>query len=333
MRIILLGLALCFLVQPGQAQEKPVFAFLNPDYPVNFGPYDPGKVSIVQEELVKNFKASQTLSYVEIGEVADAYGMITELSFLLEAEIDEGRDADEAFEMLALEIFETNTALVGKLRGLSAQEMTEVPLLQQIDFLVFPTLSSYKSASITNFLGQGAVVLEMNFFNINTRQVYSTVVGGPAIIDSTNAQQILKQLAADAVLSLEQTYQFEDPKAFKVLNEVRFLDIDLTAREVPGTVGIFTKVMGVGLTAYAAANLLGAFGTGNLSPYGRADLLSTVGVYGGTFWAYSSFATTLERPFMKSQRRKLRREFRKITGSSLPDMYADPKLDEEEDEQ
>lgn len=207
------------------------------------------------------------------------------------------------------------------------------------DFILFPTVTEFVNTDMISLLGHGALILEMNFLDVTTGQVFSIISGGwsplpvggfasqnemPGTPDSDEVREYIEKLANDAVFALEQTYTIQNQAALNALNEIRFVDISTDARKPNKILNYTLMGMGIGLLAYSAYNLTGLNGTATLSPYGSGDFLSTIGIYGGLFWSYATLSSIIERPFLRSEKLKYRREYRRITGERVPAIYDEP---------
>lgn len=310
------------------AQDKPVFSMAE-GVVINLDELKPYK-----SEFDLAFKSalanSETLTY-RPWNVED---FMAEFVTVRDVAMDSGMDLDE-FARLA----EINAKVIMAIRSIPEDKLQDFAL-EQVDYLLFPTISGYSNPGIFNLFGQGAVVAELMYFELSTRKVFSAVTGvwSPfafnemskqvASKDSVDYGALANGLARDAAFVLEQTYQIKDPAALETLNDIRFLDVDVIARKPARKMEIASKVMGIGLLTVTATNALGVFGTGPASPYGKATFLSAIGVYGGIYWFYAGFARYVEKPFRSSEKRKLARQYRRQTGQALPELYAGPETEE-----
>lgn len=219
------------------------------------------------------------------------------------------------------------------LRDATSGDNMEQLKLKGADYMVFATMSPYISGGLTSLMTKGAILLQLTYIDIETREVYTLTVGETSPIPlSQNASQsgpvsveevdeAYRKLAKSAAHALEISFGENNQKAIDLLTELRFMDIDIKALERPKKMELMVQVFGGVLSAVGVAHIAGVFGTANASPYGKANFLSAFSMHSGFFLVYAMNGPKFMKPFMKIKRNSLQRQYRHLTGNDVPALY------------
>jgi hypothetical protein len=276
--------------------------------------------STLFEQLNTEFKRYDQLDYRE----PDAIEALQ--VFKAQAEIDGVRDT-LTYRAKSVIGYDENEII----RATADPEVIEGLRQKGADYLVFATLSGYAPSGLTGIVAKGALVLQLNYINVETRELFTLSVGVESPIalskslggqgsktDPQSIDQAYQGLALSAAHALKVSFGENNQKAIDILTELRMLDTEIKAMKPPKSIGLYLQVMAWGLTAYSTASLAGAFGTVKGSPYGKANLLTSIGFHGGLTWLYIIYAPKFMKPFMKIKRGRLKRQYRRITGNDVP---------------
>jgi hypothetical protein len=278
--------------------------------------------SLLFEQLDKEFRNYDALDYRAPGEL-EAFQL-----FKAQSEVSGVRDT-LTYRARSVVGYDQNEII----RATADPEILDQLRLKGADYLVFATMSTLAPSGLTGIVAKGAIVLQLTYLDVETREMFSLSVGTPSPIamakslggqGSKTEQSAIDQayinLATQAAHGLQVSFGEDNQKAIDILTELRMLDTEIKGMKPPAGISLYLQIMAWGLTAYSTANMAGVFGTGKASPYGKANLLTSIGFHGGLTWLYIMYAPKLMKPFLKIKRGRLKRQYRRITGNDVPAM-------------